>query len=137
MLWVLGGVLGVLLLAGAGLWTAPRWLVPRIAARSPECLYAVPTTHRAVALTLDDGPDAAHTAEILAVLSAHDARATFFLIAERVTGQEALVSSIVGAGHEVGNHLTRDEPSSRLSATAFDAAAREAGAVLARFGPVR
>jgi peptidoglycan/xylan/chitin deacetylase (PgdA/CDA1 family) len=118
-------------------WTAPRWLLPRLAARSPRCVYAIPTRERAVALTLDDGPDSSSTGEILRVLREHDAHATFFLISEHVRGQEALVSSIVADGHEIGNHLTRDEASIRLSPRDFAAAVRDAGAVLARFGPVR
>jgi hypothetical protein len=43
-------------LVAAALWTAPRWLVPRIAARSPRCLYAVPTDARVVALTSTTAP---------------------------------------------------------------------------------
>jgi peptidoglycan/xylan/chitin deacetylase (PgdA/CDA1 family) len=121
----------------AALWTAPRWLAPRLAARSPRCLYAVATGERVVALTLDDGPDEAHTPAILALLRAHAARATFFMISGRVPGREALVAAAVAAGHELGNHLTRDEPSIRLRRAAFAAAVREAGAVLGRFGPVR
>ena len=137
MPWILVAAAGVLVAAGAALWTAPRWLVPRIAARSPGCLYAVPTRERAVALTLDDGPDAAHTPDILATLRAHDARATFFLISQHMSGQDSLVAAIVAGGHELGNHLTRDEPSIRLSAEAFESAARESGAVLSRFAAVR
>jgi peptidoglycan/xylan/chitin deacetylase (PgdA/CDA1 family) len=53
-----------------------------------------------------------------------------------VPGREALVRQLVADGHELGNHLTRDEPSHRLSAGAFRAAVREAGRVLERFGPV-
>src|SRR5687768_10090883 len=87
--------LGVVVLTLWGLWTAPRWLVPRIAAGSPRCLYSVPTTERVVALTLDDGPDRASTTNILAVLREYDARATFFLIGEHVTGNDTLVSAIV------------------------------------------
>jgi peptidoglycan/xylan/chitin deacetylase (PgdA/CDA1 family) len=128
-----GGLLG----AAAALWTAPRWLVPRLAARSPRCLYAVPTGERAVALTFDDGPDPAHTPAVLGLLAAHGARATFFPISGRVPGREALVADVVARGHELGNHLTRDEPSVRLPPAAFAAALREAGAVLSRFGPVR
>jgi peptidoglycan/xylan/chitin deacetylase (PgdA/CDA1 family) len=137
MPWLLGGAFAVLLLVAVALWTAPRWLVSRIAARSPECLYEVPTEQHAVALTLDDGPDPVHTPEILALLAEHDARATFFLISERVAGSETLVSSLVAQGHEIGNHLTRAETSVRLSPEAFEAAAREAGAVLGLFAPVR
>ena len=69
---------------GVALWTAPRWFVPRIAAFSPGCLYSVRTTEPAVAFTFDDGPDAAHTDEILEVLKAHDAHATFFATLKRV-----------------------------------------------------
>lgn len=118
-------------------WTAPRWLVPRLAARTPDCVYAIPTRERAVALTLDDGPDPFSTPEILRILRAHDARATFFLISGRVRGQEQVVSGIVAAGHELGNHLTHDTPSIRLSLAAFSQALCEAGSVLAGFGAVR
>jgi peptidoglycan/xylan/chitin deacetylase (PgdA/CDA1 family) len=136
MHWILGGAGGLAIFAAA-LWTAPRWLVPRIAARSPRCLYAVAIRERAVALTLDDGPDAAHTPQILRLLRAHGARATFFFIAGHVPGHEAVVATTVAQGHELGNHLMRDAPSIWLPPDAFSAAVREAGAVLARFGPVR
>ena len=137
MSWLAPTAIGVLLLLAAALWTAPRWLVPRIAAHSPGCLYFVPTTEPVIALTLDDGPDSAATPTILDVLRANGARATFFLIAERVKGQEALVADIVAEGHELGNHLARDEPSIGLSPEAFERDARETGAMLSRFGPVR
>ena len=134
--WLVSVVAALTVLALA-LWTAPRWLVPRIAARSPRCLYSVPTRQRVVALTLDDGPDAAHTRALLDVLREHDARATFFLISGRVPGSEPLVKALVSEGHEIGNHLTRDEASIRLPSDAFAAAVEEAGRVLGEFGPVR
>ena len=129
--------LGVLSLLLWGVWTAPRWLVPRIATHSPRCLYAVSTTVRAVALTLDDGPDPAYTAAILDALRAHHARATFFLISERVPGSEHLVERMVAEGHELGNHLSREQSAIRLVPAEFEASAREAGRALARFAPVR
>ena len=134
--WLAGGV-AVLAALVVALWTAPRWLLPRIAARSPRCLFMVPTDERVVALTVDDGPDAAHTQRILDVLRAHDARATFFLISSRVAGNESIVAAAVAEGHELGNHLTRDEASIRLSPAAFAAAVEEAGRVLGGFGSVR
>jgi peptidoglycan-N-acetylglucosamine deacetylase len=135
--WLLVSVVGFVALVGFALWTAPRWLVPRIADTWPGCLYAVRTTERAVAFTFDDGPDSVHTDEILEVLKAHDAHATFFFVSSHVPGNEALLTRLVAQGHEIGNHLTRVEPSIRLSPAAFDAAVREAGASLSRFGPVR
>ena len=127
----------VLLAVATALWTAPRWLLGCLSKRSPRCVYMIPTGSKAVALTLDDGPDPTHTHDILRILREHDARATFFLLSAHVRGNEALVSSIVGGGHELGNHLTDDEPSHRLSPEAFSRAAREAGELLERFGPVR
>lgn len=123
--------------AVALLFGPPTWLLDRLAVRYPGCLYRVPTHDRLVALTLDDGPDAITTPMILTVLRRHGARATFFLIAERVRGQEQLVRRIVVEGHEVGNHFTRDRPSIRLSAGEFARDLEHAHRVLAPFGPLR
>ena len=133
MIWLIGTVV----LLGAALWTAPRWLVPRLAAWSPDCLYRVETRKRVVALTIDDGPDAVHARGILEVLADHGARATFFLISSNVPGAESVVTELAAHGHEIGTHLTREEPSIRLSPAAFGDAVRDAGKVLKRFGPVR
>jgi peptidoglycan-N-acetylglucosamine deacetylase len=134
--WLVVALAGLCVVALA-LWTAPRWLVPRVAARSPRCLFAVPTAERVVALTLDDGPDAVHSREILRVLRENDARATFFLISSRVSGNEAIVAAMMAEGHELGNHLTHDEPSAQMAPEAFAAAVAEADTVLERFAPVR
>lgn len=133
----LAATAGCLAVFGGALWTAPRWFVPRLAARSPRCFYAAPVRDRSVALTFDDGPDAASTPAILRLLRAHDARATFFPIAGRIQGRESLLVALVDQGHELGNHLTRDEPSILLTPEAFAVAVRQAGAILQPFGPVR
>jgi peptidoglycan/xylan/chitin deacetylase (PgdA/CDA1 family) len=127
----------VLGLLATGLWTSPGWLVPQIAAWSPRCLYAVTTSEKAVALTIDDGPDPAHGPALLRLLQEHDARATFFLISAHVSGAESVVTDLVAHGHEIGNHLTRDEPSIRLSPAAFGVAMRQADSVLSRFARLR
>lgn len=88
--------------------------------RDPRVLYSVDTDRRLVALTIDDGPDAQSTAEILSVLADHDARATFFLISSRIPGNEAVVDAIVAGGHELGNHHQRDTPSIELSQEEFE-----------------
>jgi peptidoglycan/xylan/chitin deacetylase (PgdA/CDA1 family) len=135
-MWLIGSAV-VLAILTVALWTAPRWLLPRLAARSPRCLYAVDTSERVVALTLDDGPDPTHTPAILDVLRANDAHATFFLISSRIGGLEALVARAVGEGHELGNHLVNNAPSVRMSAEAFASDVRAAGEVLGRFDTVR
>jgi peptidoglycan-N-acetylglucosamine deacetylase len=115
---------------------APRWLVPRVAERFPGCLYEVQTSAAAVALTIDDGPDPATTSDLLRELREHGAHATFFLISSQVSDADSAVVAMVAEGHEIGNHLTRDEPSIALSPEAFDSALTEAGSTLSRFGPV-
>jgi peptidoglycan/xylan/chitin deacetylase (PgdA/CDA1 family) len=101
-------------------WTAPDWLLDTIAKQYPGCLYRVSTRQRMLALTLDDGPDSVSTPVILAELRKHGARATFFLISERMRSQEALVRSIVAEGHELGNHFSHQRSSIRLSPQEFE-----------------
>jgi peptidoglycan-N-acetylglucosamine deacetylase len=131
------GVTVVLLAAGAVLWSPPDGLIDRLAARHPGCLYRVPARARLIALTVDDGPDPVSIPLILAELRRHSARATFFLISERIRGQEQLVRTLVADGHELGNHLTRDQPSIRLSTGEFARELRRAHQVLARHATVR
>jgi peptidoglycan/xylan/chitin deacetylase (PgdA/CDA1 family) len=132
------GVAGGLALAtGAALWSAPEWLIDQLARRYPGCLYRVPTQAPLVALTIDDGPDPSSTPLILAELRRHEARATFFLITERVRGQERLVRTVASEGHELGNHFTRDRASIRLSPSAFEADLLLAHQVLAPYGAVK
>lgn len=77
------------------------------------------TDEPVVALTFDDGPHPELTDGILDVLARHDARATFFLIGERVVGNEVVVKRIVEDGHELGDHLMHDEASILLSRDRF------------------
>ena len=125
---------GLLVATGAVLGTAPRWLIDRLARWYPGCLYEVPTQARLVGLTIDDGPDSVSTPLILNELRRHEARATFFLITDRLHGQEPLVGRLVAEGHELGNHFTQDRPSIGLSSRAFEADLLRAHRELAPWG---
>ena len=129
---VLAGSL--LVAAGAVLWTAPERLIRSLARWYPGCLYHVPTQKRLMALTIDDGPDPASTPLILAELRRQGARATFFLITDRVRGQESVMRRLMAEGHELGNHFTQDRPSIRLSPGAFEADLLRAHRELAPWG---
>ncbi len=59
-----------------------------------------------VALTFDDGPDPQVTPQVLDLLDAGAAKATFFCIAEHAARHPALVREIVARGHDVQNHST-------------------------------
>ena len=130
-------VTGVLL-AGTGtvLWTAPEWLLDRLGQWYPGCLYRVPVPKRVIALTIDDGPDPVSTPAILEELQRHGARATFFLITDRLRDQDSLVTRLSAEGHEVGNHFTRDRPGIRLSPLEFERDLLQADRQLARWKPV-
>ena len=62
-----------------------------------------PGRDRRVALTFDDGP-AASTDDVLDVLAAGAARATFFVIGGFVSGREATLQRARASGHELGIH---------------------------------
>jgi len=57
-----------------------------------------------IALTFDDGPDPDVTPRILDVLRAHGARATFFVLGERVEQHPEVVRRIRDEGHAIGTH---------------------------------
>lgn len=118
-----------------------RWAEPAARAVSrmlpTEVLCYVDTDTRAFALTFDDGPHSETTPQLLDVLAQHKARATFFLIGERVLGNEPIVARIAAAGHEVANHLMRDERSVLLSDSQFRRQLAQMDALLAPYGQVR
>jgi len=57
-----------------------------------------------VALTFDDGPDKRWTPEILDILKAKHAPATFFVIGQNMSHEPGLVAREVREGHDVGGH---------------------------------
>ena len=57
-----------------------------------------------VALTFDDGPRRGTTARLLDGLRERGASATFFLVGERLAGNEDLVLRMQAEGHQVGTH---------------------------------
>jgi peptidoglycan/xylan/chitin deacetylase (PgdA/CDA1 family) len=67
-------------------------------------LRSVWTRSPVVALTFDDGPDPHGTPAVLDALAAAGARATFFVLADRVEQHPALAQRVRADGHEVGLH---------------------------------
>lgn len=62
------------------------------------------TDRRAVWLTIDDGPDEHDTPRLLDLLDQYGARATFFVVGERVARWPHLVAEIRRRGHQIGHH---------------------------------
>lgn len=67
-------------------------------------LLKVATSSPYFSITFDDGPDPRLTPYLLDVLDAHGARATFFVVGEKVLWSSAIAREIVARGHELGNH---------------------------------
>jgi peptidoglycan-N-acetylglucosamine deacetylase len=76
------------------------------------------TRDRRVALTFDDGPDPAFTAQILDTLAARKAVASFFVVGRQVQQHPDLARRIVTDGHEIGNHTFSHPDLAGLSETA-------------------
>jgi peptidoglycan/xylan/chitin deacetylase (PgdA/CDA1 family) len=67
-------------------------------------VVATTTTEPLVAFTFDDGPDPDGTPVVLDLLARHRARATFFVLGERVDAHPALVRRAGAEGHEIALH---------------------------------
>ena len=63
---------------------------------------------KCVALTFDDGPTP-YTDRLLGILTANNAKATFFEIGNKVAANPAGAKRVADAGMEIGNH-TREHP---------------------------
>jgi peptidoglycan-N-acetylglucosamine deacetylase len=115
----------------------PSALGSLLSAVAPSVIWHARTRRRLVALTFDDGPGEHVTPALLDALARSGARATFFLIGERVPGNEPIVRAMVAAGHELGNHLMTEEPSIAQSTDRFERQLLATDAFLRQFGPVR
>lgn len=62
------------------------------------------TDRKVVYLTFDDGPHPPETERVLDVLRERGAKATFFLIGSKVSGNEAVLRRMLEEGHALGLH---------------------------------
>ena len=62
------------------------------------------TDKRIVALTYDDGPNPPYTDQLLDILAKHNAKATFFMIGNRIERHPETVNRVIAEGHQIGNH---------------------------------
>lgn len=131
-------VLLITLLGITGLvWWQPRFAIRWIAKLAPDVLFFVDTEQPVVALSLDDGPHATTTPQLLDVLAEHRAHATFFLLGERIRGNEEIVRRLVKEGHELGNHQMTEQRSFLLSPPEFESQLLQSHELLSPFGATR
>lgn len=95
------------------IYKPPTFLIRYCQYRWPYVLWRVSTSSKVVALTIDDGPSE-YTSEIMQVLAANSATATFFIIGSQVAGHESMLRDLIKNGNELANHAMHDEPSRAL-----------------------
>lgn len=69
-----------------------------------EILWEVPVQKKVIALTFDDGPHKEISPQILDLLKQYDAKATFFVLGNRMDKYKEIILREVAEGHELGNH---------------------------------
>lgn len=65
---------------------------------------SAPTSPKVAYITLDDGPDASYTPQVLDVLKRYKVRATFFVVGYKVQAHPEILLSAYYDGHQIGNH---------------------------------
>lgn len=74
--------------------------------RAPRRVYRSGSRgKKRVALTFDDGPGS-YTSGVLRALDRHNAKATFFVLGQEVSGRGTTLRRMLRKGHEIGNHST-------------------------------
>jgi peptidoglycan/xylan/chitin deacetylase (PgdA/CDA1 family) len=93
----------VVLLALYVTLTCLGWLFPQLEMYGDVVWHGLPGKQRA-ALSFDDGPHPDSTRKVLALLAAHGARASFFVVGRKVRLHPEVVREIHAAGHVIGIH---------------------------------
>ena len=100
-------------------------------------LTSVETDEPVVALTFDDGPHPEHTPRLLDILRRHDARATFFVIGERVLECPEVAARITQEGHVLANHTWSHLRMTDVAGESRRDEIRRCAEAIAPFGGVR
>jgi len=67
-------------------------------------MFHVHDGRKRIALTIDDGPSAVYTPQVLGLLEKYQVTATFSMIGLEVDAHPGLVRAVAAAGHKIANH---------------------------------
>jgi peptidoglycan/xylan/chitin deacetylase (PgdA/CDA1 family) len=79
-------------------------LMPEIGMAYSGVTYQLMGKEKIVALTFDDGPHPIYTPQILDILDQYQAKATFFMIGNRMEQYPDIVRDVSARGHLIANH---------------------------------
>ncbi|NEU29555.1 polysaccharide deacetylase family protein [bacterium LRH843] len=84
-----------------------------------DVVWDIPTKEKLVAITFDDGPDATFTNQILEILKGYNAKATFFVVGDRVKKNPDILKRMASEGYEIANHTFSHPNLQRISEKDF------------------
>lgn len=125
-----------------GIWGAVAFLTLSMAgvahgilAGDVKIVKSVPTTHKVVALTVDDGPHYKTTPQMLAVLREKQAKVTLFILGENAEKHPEILAQAVADGHEIGSHAYSHKLLNRMSSAEYDAELDRAEKIITAVAP--
>jgi peptidoglycan/xylan/chitin deacetylase (PgdA/CDA1 family) len=74
------------------------------AGKPPQPMYYLNDGPKTIALTIDDGPNAIYTPQVLSLLQKYKVTATFSMIGQSVAANRGLAREVADAGHKIVNH---------------------------------
>jgi peptidoglycan-N-acetylglucosamine deacetylase len=74
------------------------------AGKPPQPMYYLDDGPKTIALTIDDGPNAIYTPQVLSLLQKYKVTATFSMIGQSVAANRGLAREVADAGHKIVNH---------------------------------
>lgn len=80
-----------------------------------EMVVSNNNSRKVVAITFDDGPHYRNTLELLEELRKRNVKASFFLVGERIPGNEDIVLMMHRDGHVIGNHTYTHQKLTEIS----------------------
>jgi peptidoglycan/xylan/chitin deacetylase (PgdA/CDA1 family) len=90
-----------------------------------------------IALTFDDGPHPTLTPQLLDILNAHQAKATFYVVGKQVDNFPQIAQRIAREGHEIGNHTHSHKDLRKLGTNEINAEISKAESSINKAAGVR
>lgn len=118
-----------------GLVCSMLFQVAHVFDEKDQVIRKIPTTHKVVAITIDDGPHYKTTPEILRVLTEKQAKATFFVLGANAEAHPEIVAQAARDGHEIASHAYSHKRLNKLTTAEVVAEFEHLETVLQPFAP--
>lgn len=100
-----------------------------------QVIKKISTTHKVVAITIDDGPHYQTTPVVLSILKEKNVKATFFVLGTNVDKHPEIFAQTVIDGHEIGIHGYSHRLMTRMSQQAYENEMDTCQALISKYAP--